>query len=319
MNRAILVTGASGFVGQALLGRLAERPDTLVALTRSLRTDLPARVIQRIAGPIESLDEEGWLTNLEGIDTIVHLAAIAHIGPGVPEDAYDAVNHRAVARMGAAAVKAGVRRVVFLSSVRAQTGASAPLPFDETTPPSPTDAYGRAKLAAERALAALPLETVILRPALIVGAPPKGNLALLLKFAATGLPLPLASLSAPRSAISLADVAEIVLRALDEPEMAGGTFILADPEPLTPGAMIAALRQGLGMGPRLVACPPALLRLPFAMTGRADMFERLAGALVARPEALIRLGWQPRKPVLRALEELGAQHRCAGQKSESPR
>lgn len=316
MSGALLVTGATGFVGRALLERLAAGPRPVVALTRGVVRDLPPAVIQRITGPIESLDEDAWLTNLEGIDTVVHLAAIAHIGPGVPEDAYDAVNHRAVARLGQAAAKAGVRRIVFLSSVRAQAGASAPAPFDEATAPAPTDAYGRAKLAAERALAGLPLEIVVLRPALIVGAPAKGNLALLLKLAATGLPLPLASLAAPRAAISLQDVTSVVLRAIDDRAMAGGTFILADPEPATPGAMIAALRQGLGMGARLFACPPALLRLPFAAIGRADMFERLAGALVARPAALSRLGWRPEMPVLQALTELAAQRRSAARTSE---
>lgn len=319
MSGAILLTGATGFVGRAVLDLLADAPQPVVALTQRHARDLPAHAIQRIAGPIESLDEDGWLTNLEGIDTILHLAAIAHIGPGVGADAYDAVNHRAVARMGAAAAKAGVRRIVFVSSVRAQTGASALSPYDETTAPAPSDPYGRAKLAAERALAVLALETVILRPALVIGAPAKGNLALLLKLSASGLPLPFAQLSARRSAISLEDLAALVVRAIDDAAMTGKTLIAADPHAVRVGEMIAALRRGLGMRARLFALPEAMLRLPFAAIGRTDLFERLAGASIARPEALTRLGWQPVLPVLPALEALAAQHRRAGQKSGSPR
>jgi nucleoside-diphosphate-sugar epimerase len=311
MTGAILVTGATGFVGRALLDALPAEGRPLVALVRRWTPELPPHAIQRIAGPIEALDEEAWLTVLEGVEVVVHLAAIAHIGPGVPESAYDAVNHRAVRLLGEAAVRAKVRRIVFMSSIRAQTGASATVPLDETTPPAPTDPYGRAKLAAEIALRSLPLESVILRPTLIVGAPAKGNLALLLKLAASGIPLPFAGLRARRSLISLEDVVAVAIRALDDSAMAGGTFILADPSPASPGEMIAALRRGMAMSPRLAPFPAALLRLPFALMGRTDIFERLGGALEARPEALLRLGWSPRTPALQALRELAARSRSA--------
>lgn len=316
MSGALLVTGATGFVGRALLDRLIGLERVVIALVRHWHEDLPPGVVQRITPSIETLDEDGWLTALEGVEAVAHLAAIAHVGPDVPPDAYDAVNHRAVAALGSAAVRAGVRRLVFLSSTRAQAGAWAPEPFDETTMPAPTDAYGRAKLAAEQALAELPLETVILRPALVIGNPPKGNLALLLRLAQSPLPLPLANLHAPRAAISLLDIVELIVRALDDPAMAGGTFIAADPDPPGVADMISALREGLGRQPGLFALPQALLSLPFLALGRGDLFDRLARPLAARPAALVRLGWRPVLPVRDGLRQLAEQTRSAAQRSE---
>lgn len=309
MTGAILVTGATGFVGRALLDVLSGLDQPVVALVRGLRTDLPPQVIQRIAGGIEDLDQDGWLTVLEGVDCIIHLAAIAHIGPGVPEDRYEAVNHRAVAAMAEAARLAGVRRIVFLSSIRAQCGASAPEVLTEITPAAPTDAYGRAKLAAEAALARSGVGHVILRPVLIVGEDAKGNLALLMRLADTGWPLPVAGLKAERSMVSLADVVAVILRAVDDPAMRDGTFILADETPHTFGEIVQALRRGLELPARLFALPAALLALPFRLAGRQDLWLRIAGPLVARPEALKRLGWHPVMPVRQALEALGRSHR----------
>lgn len=309
MTGAILVTGATGFVGRALLAALDGEERTIIALVRRLRTDLPPQVIQRIAGGIEDLDQDGWLTVLEGVDCIIHLAAIAHIGPGVPEDRYEAVNHRAVATMAEAARLAGVRRIVFLSSIRAQCGASTPEPVTEATEPAPTDPYGRAKCAAEQALARAGVEHVILRPVLIVGEDAKGNLALLMRLADTAWPLPVAGLKAERSMVSLADVVAVTLRAVDDPAMAGATFILADAAPLTFGGTVAALRRGLGRPARQFALPAALLALPFRLTGRQDLWLRIASPLVARPAALAGLGWHSVMPVRQALEALGRSHR----------
>lgn len=305
MSGAILVTGATGFVGRALLTGLAGEARPVIALVRQHRADFPPHVIQRIAGDIETLDADGWLTVLEGVEVVVHLAGIAHIGPGVAEARYDTVNHRAVTELAGAARLAGVRRIVFASSIRAQCGASAEAVQTETTPPAPTDAYGRSKRAAEQALAASGVEHVIMRPALIVGPAAKGNLRLLMTLADTPWPLPFAGLDAQRAMISLDDVVAITRRAMDDPAMAGQTFLLADPDMLSFSAVIAALRDGLGRPRRLFFMPAALLALPFRLIGRMDVWERIAGPLRARPEGLIRLGYQPIMPVRQALTALG--------------
>lgn len=309
MTGALLVTGATGFVGRALIASLADEPRPVIALVRRLRDDLPAHVIQRIAAPMELLDQDGWLTVLEGVEVVVHLAAIAHIGPDVPEERYDAVNHRAVVALAEAAAAAGVRRIVFMSSIRAQTGAHADSVLSEATPPAPTDAYGHAKLAAEQALAQSGVDHVVLRPTVIVGNEAKGNLALLLRLADTPLPLPFATLSAKRSMVSLDDVVAITRRAIDDPAMAGGTFILADPEPVGFGEALAALRRGLGRRERLFAVPEMLLALPFRLLGRRDIWERVGAPLVARPDALSAIGYRTRLTARAALEALG---RAAG-------
>ncbi len=290
MSGAILVTGATGFVGRAVIAALADGDRPVVALVRRFVDDLPAGVIQRRTAAIETLDQDGWLTALDGIGTVIHLAAIAHIGPDVTDDHYDSVNHRAVAGLGDAARIAGVKRIVFLSSIRAQCGPSAPDVQTEASAPRPTDAYGRAKLAGEQALAASDVPYVTLRPVLIVGNAPKGNLRLLARLARLPLPLPLAGLAARRSMVSLDDVVALTIRAIDDPAMAGQVLILADGAALTIGEIVAALRRGSGRAPMLFALPETLLRLPFRMIGRDDLWQRIGGALVARSEGLTALG-----------------------------
>ena len=110
-----------------------------------------------------------WSPLLSGVDAVVHLAGIAHAGPGIAEERYDRVNHHATAALAAAARDAGVRRVVFVSSIRAQTGPAAGDVVSERDAPHPTDAYGRSKLAAERAVAQSGVPFTILRPVLVYG------------------------------------------------------------------------------------------------------------------------------------------------------
>jgi UDP-glucose 4-epimerase len=203
--------------------------------------------------------------------------------------------------------------LVFMSSIRAQAGASIDAVITEKSPPAPTDPYGRAKLAAEQDLHRLDLETVVLRPVVIVGPAAKGNLALLLKLADTALPLPFGALAARRSMVSLDDVVAATVRAIDDPDMAGKTIILADPEPLSLADMLRTLRDGLGRPARLFAFPESLLRLPFRLTGRTDLWDRIGGPMVAQPDAALRLGLTSRLPVREAMRQLAASHRQACQ------
>ena len=304
MTGAVLVTGAAGFVGRKLLPALIAGGCEVIALLRGPADDLPEGVRHRVAGPIEDLDAAAWRDALAGVDSIVHLAGIAHVGPDVPPRRYDAVNAGATLAMAEAARRAGVRRIVFMSSIRAQAGASAADVQTEASPARPTEAYGASKLAAERGLAGCGVPHVVLRPVLIVGDEPRGNLRLLLKLAATGWPLPFAALSGGRSLVGIDDVVAAILRALDDPAMAGGTYILAHPEAASVGAMIAALRRGLGLPARLFAVPGWMLAAPLRLAGRGEAWERIGGGLVARPEALTRLWFSFRQPPLEALEAL---------------
>lgn len=287
----VAVTGATGFVGRAVVDALLARGTAVVALLRAAAPDLPAAIEQRITGPLEDATPDALRAVLSGAGRLVHLAGIAHIGPGVPEDRYDAVNHRAVSRLADAAFGAGVGRLVFMSSIRALTGPSAPKVIGDQSPALPDDAYGRAKLAAERALAAKPIDHAILRPTLILGRGARGNLALLDRLARSGLPLPLASIGAARSMVGLDDVVAATLRALDDPAMSRKAFNLAHPHALNLAEMITALRRGHGRPPRLLPFPPALLKAAFVALRRADIWARIAAPLVVDAAAIQSIGF----------------------------
>lgn len=199
---------------------------------------------------------------------------------------------------------AGVRRFVFLSSVRAQSGPTAPHVLTEDLPPRPSEAYGASKLAAEQGLAALELDWVALRLATVYGPGMKGNMAELVRLARAPYPLPVGGLTARRSLLALENLTEAIVTVLSAVEPLRRPLLAAEPDPLTIAEMIAALRQGLGRGPGLVRVPESLLRALIRMAGRSEMYERLGGALVADASALTALGWQPRVETRAALAAL---------------
>src|SRR5262249_43719072 len=211
----------------------------------------------------------------------------------VPEDDFRAINTDATVGLARAAARAGVRRFVFLSSIRAQSGPVASEVLTEDMEPRPTDAYGRSKLDAERGLADISIDWVAMRPVLAYGPGVKGNMAALVKLAAKPLPLPFSSLRGRHSLLSVDNLVvaiDIVLRAAAPLRR---SLIVAEPEALTIAEMITCLRQGLGRRPGLFPVPPRLLRYVFGMLGRAEGYERIAGSLIANAAGLTALGWGP--------------------------
>jgi UDP-glucose 4-epimerase len=182
---------------------------------------------------------------------------------------------------------------VFLSSIRAQCGPRSEVALTEGLEPRPTDDYGRSKLAAEQELARLEHDWVSLRPVLVYGAGMKGNMATLAALARSPYPLPLGGLTAKRSLLALDNLADAVAHVLAMPEPLRRPLIVADPEPLTVGAMIAAMRAGLGRRPGLIPVPEGLLKMALGAAGRQEWIDRLCSPLVASSAALQALGWTP--------------------------
>jgi UDP-glucose 4-epimerase len=286
----LALTGATGFIGQYLLRELPKRGYRVRALLRrpaSMPMEVASAVIGDLAKP------QNMSAALEGVDAVIHSAGLAHAMSGIPEDDYRLLNTEATIRLARAAHRAGARRFVFLSSIRAQCGPAADTVVTEAVEPRPTDAYGKSKLAAERGLAELDLDWVSLRAVLVYGPGVKGNMAQLMRLARTPFPLPVASLRPRRSLLALENLAAAIETVLAAPGTLRRVFIAADPQALTVAEMIAALRGGLGRRPNLFPLPPALLEIVLRAAGREEIFQRLSGSLVADPAALMNLGWVP--------------------------
>jgi nucleoside-diphosphate-sugar epimerase len=287
----ILVTGASGFVGRALVTELAASGHSVRAAMRQPADVFPRSVevvaVSDLTRPVE------WRALLKGIETVVHLAGIAHAGPEIAADAYDRVNRLATAELAKAANAVGIRHLVFMSSIRAQSGPSSADILRETDIPRPTDAYGRSKLAAEDAVRAAGVPFTILRPVLIYGPGVKGNLARLIQLARGRWPLPLGLCRNQRSLLARQNLIAAIRLVLEQHAASGETYIVADPMPLTLAEIIAALRAGERRQAGLLPIPPVLIELACRATGRTADWERLGGSLVADPGRLLRAGWQP--------------------------
>jgi len=230
---------------------------------------------------------------LAGVDAVIHSAGIAQTMTGVPEDDYRLLNTEATVKLARAAERAGVKRFVFLSSIRAQAGGAAEGVLTEAVDPAPTDAYGRSKLAAEQGLAETGLDWVALRLVLVYGQGVQGNMARLAELARSPYPLPLGALKARRSLLSLANLVEAVSKVLATDRELKRPFIVADPEPLTVGEMVMAMRRGLGRRPALFPVPGPVLKAALHAMGQAEAYRLFASPLVADSSALASVDWSP--------------------------
>jgi nucleoside-diphosphate-sugar epimerase len=254
-----LVTGATGFIGRALCAGAS-------------------------GWQITAMDQRapGWEASLKGQQVVVHLAGIAH--RRADEAAYQAVNVDATLRLAEAAAKAGVRRFVFVSSIKVNGEATPPdRPFRAADAPAPLDAYGRSKWRAEQALARVPdLEVVVVRPPLVYGPGVRANFLRLLQLVDTGLPLPFASVRNRRSLIFVGNLVSLLVRCATLPGCAGKTFLAADGEGLSTPELVRRMGAALGRTVRLLPFPPALLPSKLSASLVADIADTRSV-----------LGWQP--------------------------
>jgi UDP-N-acetyl-alpha-D-quinovosamine dehydrogenase len=268
----IAVTGASGFLGSAIVPALRVRGHEVVALDRAETGDLASSV--------------DWARHLAGADAVVHLAALAH-ARGVDAARLRAVNVGASASIGKAAAAAGMR-MIFMSSAKVFGEETQGSPFDERSPLAPQDAYARAKADAEHALRAVPgLRLTVLRPPLVYGPGVRANFLALLRALARGWPLPLASIDNRRSLVGAGNLADAVARCVESPQAAGRAFCVTDGAPVSTPALCRAIAAALGREARLFACPVTLLEL-------APAARKLTRSLVLDDRAIRReIGWTP--------------------------
>jgi UDP-glucose 4-epimerase len=286
----LALTGATGFIGQHLLRELPKRGHRLRVLLRRPAA-VPIAAASAVIGDLAR--PRNMAAALEGVDAVIHSAGIAHAMSGIPEDDYRVVNTEATIGLARAARRAGAKRFIFLSTIRAQCGPATDTVMTEAVEPAPTDAYGKSKLAAERGLAEVDIDWVALRATLVYGPGVKGNMAQLMRLARSPVPLPLGNLRARRSLLAVENLTAAIETVLATPQTLRRAFVAADPQALTVAEMIAAMRRGLGRRPNVFPLPATLFDLMARAVGREEIYRRLSGSLVADPAALIRLGWVP--------------------------
>jgi nucleoside-diphosphate-sugar epimerase len=295
----VLVTGATGFVGRMLCHALRARGHTVV---RAVRKASPhgsgeGGFLDVVVGDIDGHTD--WAQALHGVDAIAHLAARVHVMADGPSgaSAHHRINAEGTAALANSAFPGGVRRLVFMSSIKVN-GEERQRPYGLSDVPAPVDPYGRTKLLAERALfdsaATFGGEAVVVRPPLVYGPGARGNFPRLMGLVARGVPLPFRSIRNHRSLVSVWNLVDLVCVTLEHPAAPGGVFFAADDRDLSTPELVTLLARSMGRAPNLLPVPAWLLNASFTMIGRRSEFVRLAGSLsVDRSPARERLGWVP--------------------------
>jgi nucleoside-diphosphate-sugar epimerase len=301
----VLVTGASGFVGQAIIARLSDDGREVFAASRSPPSTLPRRVAYV---PLNALgDSPQPLVRPCASDVVVHAAARVHLMHD--RAANPLVQFRAVNTEGSLALARqtrawGARRFVYISSIKV-FGESSTLgrPLDATSPPAPVEPYGVSKLEAELALASFcaecGMELVVIRPPLVYGPGVGANFRRLMQAIASGWPLPFGRLNDNRrSLVGLENLVDLIAACIDHPNAAGRTLLVSDGEDLSTASLVHRLANALNKHARLLPVPVAVLQFAGAMLGRRSAVQRLCGTLQVDIRATCReLCWSPPKTV----------------------
>ena len=294
----VLVTGASGFIGRALCAHLAGLGVDYVAAVRAVAADDSRRDVSLALGDFAAAE---WRDHLRGVDAIVHLAGRAHVPPTRAEAAtpYIVANVHVSRRVAEAAAGAGVRRIVFASSVKVYGETSKRgRPFRTGDPDAPQGAYARSKAEAERALreicGATGVELVILRLPLTYGPGVKGNFLTLLDAVASGRRLPVAGITNRRSLLYVGNAVSAIEAALSAPVGSEEAFPIADTEVVSTSELATKLAYALRVSPRLFYVPPTFLRGTAALVGRGTDVGRLLDSLEVDASGFRQLtGWSP--------------------------
>ena len=309
----VLVTGAGGFVGQVMCRELQSQRHAVRGTTRTASGEqgFPAFAVGNI-GP-----DTDWSAPLAGCEAVIHLAAHVHVMRGQSGrmlGEYRRVNVEGSENLARQAARAGVRRFLFLSSVKVNGETSAGRAFVESYPAAPVDAYGVSKAQAEERLITVATETgmeiVIVRAPLVYGPGVKANFLSLLRAVDSGVPLPLSSISNLRSLVYVGNLVHALEACLVHPAAAGRTFFVSDDDDVSTPQLVREIAVALGRRPLLFPLPSALLRGIGLLTGRSEQIERLTASLQVDVSSIkAALGWQPPYTLQQGLAETASWYR----------
>lgn len=310
MSSTVLLTGAGGFVGNAVLADLAAHGYAVRAVTRRALS-LPPCAESFKLGTIDGATL--WQPALSGIDTVIHSAARVHVMNDTDADslaAFRRVNVDGTLNLARQAVAAGVRRFVYISSIKVNGEITLPgKPYRADDEPAPADPYGLSKMEAEVGLrevsACTGLEVVIIRPVLVYGPGVKANFLSMMRWLDKGVPLPLGAIDNRRSLVALDNLVDLVRTCMAHPAAANQTFLVSDDDDLSTTCLLRRMSQALGKPARLLPVPLPVLMLGAALTGRRALSQRLCGSLqvdIQKTREL--LGWRPPVSVDEALAKV---------------
>lgn len=294
----ILVTGANGFVGGALCAELIKQGFTVSAAVRGKNSVTSCTPI--VVGNINGATN--WTEALSGVDVVIHLAARVHVMHEVEADPlteFRQVNVQGTLNLASQAVKAGVKRFIFVSSIKVN-GEQTPFgqPFTALDTPNPQDAYGISKYEAEQALLALAketgLEVVIIRPPLIYGAGVKANFASMMRAVQRGIPLPFGAIDNKRSLVYVGNLVSLMIKCIDHPAAVNRVFLVSDDHDVSTTELLQACAVALGVKPKLIPVPQKLIEMAATLIGKKALAQRLCGNLQVDIKHTRRLlGWEP--------------------------
>ena len=315
----MLITGATGFIGTALSLRMIHKGWQVRGAVRSLsdQARLPSGVEAVSAGSVGP--DTVWAHALSGVDIVVHLAARTHVTHEVDVDpliAYRMINVAATERLARAAVAAGVKRFIYLSSVKVN-GEGRAEPYTEQDMPAPEDPYGISKWEAEQALHRIAEETgmdvVILRPPLVYGPGVKANFLALINIVRCGIPLPFAGVQNRRSLLYIGNLVDAVITVCIRSEAAGQTYLVSDGVDVSTPELIRRIAGAFGRPARLFLFPVPVMRIVGRFLGKSSAIERLCGSLAIDSSKISRdLRWNAPFTMEQGLKETAEGFRKKG-------
>jgi UDP-glucose 4-epimerase len=313
----VLVTGAGGFVGRALVAELAH--DDGIDVRAASRSPIAAGRQLNWVNSFGFGPDFDWRPSLQGVDSVIHLAGRAHVlreSSSDPEREFMAVNRDATRRLAEQSVGAGVRHFVLVSTIGVHGDVSSEgKPLSEGDPLRPYDPYTRSKAEGEaatlEAAGGTTMDVTILRPTMVYGPGAPGNFGRLVRLVRSGLPLPFGAIRNSRSFIARENLVSAIRRCLVDQHAAGKTFVLSDGEDLSTPELIREIATGMGRRARLVPLHSRLLECALQCASKGALARRLLGSLqVDASLARTVLGWRPvvdaRNAIRRAARETSA-------------